>query len=528
MNRKEFILFTTIVVIGVFLRFFGIGSQSVWIDEYITADFANENNILKTFISSYANDPHPPLYYMLVHIFMKLFGTSEMSLRFVSFLFGVINIFIVYKLCRSFFSQEISFITLIFFTFSSYNIYYSQEARMYTMFLTFSLLIVYYFIISVKYNYFTEKSFVAFSILGLYTHTYTILLLVILNLLYFIKYREDIRQELWIKANLAIAIFAIPLIPFYVKTLLTAHVSHRMNMFIAPFLTFKSFMCGLTIGLNVFTILTVLIFLLLIVIAVISNRRYKEKKVIEILLYISLLFVLIPWVESLFGKPVYSDRTLIPVSVFFIIILSVGVSYLFRSAKIFVVVLYLLINLVSLYNYYFVDKYRKIDYKKFYETISENYKKNEVIIHTHVTSYASFEYYNKIKYKTGFQDRYISEIPEYKGGFLKMQMREAWRKFNNFLNKNLKTEIYAGYDKNILTNDELTKTISNYDKIYFIIDDKKGFKQIELPQSHLWYSNSLPYKERSIDDFERIKNNFNIEKTHEIYGSKLFILVKKK
>jgi len=181
-----------------------------------------------------------------------------------------------------------------------------------------------------------------------------------------------------------------------------------------------------------------------------------------------------------------------------------------------------------LYNYYFVDKYRKIDYKKFYETISENYKKNEVIIHTHVTSYASFEYYNKIKYKTGFQDRYISEIPEYKGGFLKMQMREAWRKFNNFLNKNLKTEIYAGYDKNILTNDELTKTISNYDKIYFIIDDKKGFKQIELPQSHLWYSNSLPYKEYSIDDFERIKNNFNIEKTHEIYGSKLFILVKKK
>ncbi|MCX8093730.1 MAG: glycosyltransferase family 39 protein, partial [Candidatus Goldbacteria bacterium] len=113
MNKKALIFFSIIICIGIFLRFFKLGVQNMWIDEYITAVYANESNFFKVFLSSYVNDVHPPLFYIFTHFVVKLFGNSEFTLRFISVLFGIINIFIVYKIARSFFSEEIAFITLI-------------------------------------------------------------------------------------------------------------------------------------------------------------------------------------------------------------------------------------------------------------------------------------------------------------------------------------------------------------------------------------------------------------------------------
>ncbi|MCX7698176.1 MAG: glycosyltransferase family 39 protein, partial [Candidatus Goldbacteria bacterium] len=113
MNKKSLIFFSIIIFIGIFLRLFKISAQNVWIDEYISGIYANESNIFKVFLSSFVNDVHPPLFYIFTHFVVKLFGNSEFTLRFISVLFGIINIFIVYKIARSFFSEEIAFITLI-------------------------------------------------------------------------------------------------------------------------------------------------------------------------------------------------------------------------------------------------------------------------------------------------------------------------------------------------------------------------------------------------------------------------------
>jgi|DewCreStandDraft_4_1066084.scaffolds.fasta_scaffold02536_13 uncharacterized membrane protein len=523
MNKKTFILFICVVSFGIFLRAFYLGNQSVWIDEYITAYFANENNFIKVFLSSYINDPHPPLYYILVHFIVKIFGNSEISLRFISFLFGVINIFISYKIVRSFFSEEIALTNLILFSFSSYQIYYSQEARMYTIFLTFALLIIYYFLISIKYNSFTELPFIIFSVLGLYIHIYILFLLIILNLIYYLKFKEDIRQELWLKANLIILVFYIPMLPFLIRTIVTGDVANKINLFFAPFYTFKSFLFGLTIKMNLFLIILFFYFAFLILLSVISKRRYKEKKIIDILFAVALIFILIPWIESIIGKPVYSNRTLIPVAFILLLLSSIGISYLFKTMKIITIAIYVIINFYSLYNYYFVDKYQKINYQNLYlKVLNMNSINNkEIIIHTNIPSYASFEFYKKFKYMNNIENKYISEIPEYTGSKLKILIRDMWRFFKN----RLKIDVYAGYDKNIITPNELIATISNYSKIYLVIDNEEGLNQINLPHSQVWERKFLPYKLYNINELEWVKN-FIIKQKIEIYGCKMYVLEK--
>ncbi|MCX8093628.1 MAG: glycosyltransferase family 39 protein, partial [Candidatus Goldbacteria bacterium] len=459
------------------------------------------------------------------HFVVKLFGNSEFTLRFISVLFGIINIFIVYKIARSFFSEEIAFITLILFSMSSYQIYYSQEARMYTMYLAFSLLIIYYFLISIKYNSFAYAPYIVFSVLGLYTHIYILFLIIIINLIYFLKYKEDIRENLWIKANMIILVFCLPLLPFLLKTIAIGGVANKVNIILAPIYTFKSFLFGLTVNMNFFVIMMSLFFVFLILISIFSNRRYKEKKVIDVLIIIALLFILIPWLQSIIGKPVYSNRTLMPVSFIFLLLSAIGISYLFRGIKITIIVLYLIFNFYSLFNYYFIDKYQKINYKKLFNVIVDEVdtqKKEMIIIHTNIPSYASFEYLNKFRYKTNFENRYLSEIPEYKGSKLKLFIRDSWRVFK----EKFKIDIYAGYDKNILTENELKEKINNYQRIYLVIDDKNGLKQIDLPHSHVWETDYVPYKVFELKDLWWV-NNFNIKDIKEIYGCKLYKLEKK-
>lgn len=524
-NKKYKLLFNFIVLSGIFLRLFKLTSQSVWIDEYITADLSSGPNIIYIFFNSLANNPHPPLFFILEYFIIKLFGISEFSIRLLPALFGIISIFVFYKVIRSFFSEKISFIALFLFCFNPYQIYYSQEARMYSLFMFITLIIIYYFILSIKYNSFLFWPFTLWSIAGLYTHNYTVLLLIILNFLIFIKYKEEIRMNLWIKSNIIILLFWLPLLLFFLKGLGGEGYSHKVNIFLAPLFTIKNHIFGLTIDFNLLTIIGLIIVLFLILNTILTNRD-KTKKIINILTEILLLFILIPWIESIIGKPVYSDRTLIPIASIFLILISVGASYLSRNGLIIFLVLISFIYIISLNNYYFNKNYQKINYKEQFKKITEQYKEGDLLIHTYVNSYAAFEFYNKLKYKTGYENRLLREIPEFKGNNLQIFIREIWRVFKDNLKRNFKIDIYSGYDKNIMPETELKEKIKNLKRIWLISDNEIGRKRNWLPQGNIWNSNQNPGEDFSLEKFIVLKNFQPVQKI-DYYGVSVYLLEKK-
>src|SRR5271154_7393020 len=78
------------VIIATLLRWSGLDSQSLWMDEGYTLWISRLSPHRIWQVLSW--DTSTPLYYILLHYWIKCFGDSDVSLRSLSALFGTISI----------------------------------------------------------------------------------------------------------------------------------------------------------------------------------------------------------------------------------------------------------------------------------------------------------------------------------------------------------------------------------------------------------------------------------------------------
>lgn len=126
-------------------------SQSLWLDEAISANVVKKYNFLEIVKNFSINDFHPPLYYWVLKIWTSIFGFSEISLRFPSIIFCLVTIYFVYLIGKKIKDEKTGLWSAAIAGFNPLLVYYSQEARMYalaTCFLTISL----YFFIQLTHN----------------------------------------------------------------------------------------------------------------------------------------------------------------------------------------------------------------------------------------------------------------------------------------------------------------------------------------------------------------------------------------
>lgn len=71
-----------LVLAAAAMRFYAINSQSLWYDEGVSAGMVGLGPL--TIIRDAAADFHPPLYYLLLAAWARLFGASAVSLRGLS------------------------------------------------------------------------------------------------------------------------------------------------------------------------------------------------------------------------------------------------------------------------------------------------------------------------------------------------------------------------------------------------------------------------------------------------------------
>jgi len=143
-----------IILAGLILRLINL-NQSLWLDEAITA-LAVKNNSFGEILTKFSpGDFHPPLYYLLLKFWTILFGYSEIALRFPSVIFGVLTIYFLYKIGGKKAAVLMAVNPLV--------IYYSQEARMYSLAMLLITASVWFFVKKSK------KLFVLFFLAALYT-----------------------------------------------------------------------------------------------------------------------------------------------------------------------------------------------------------------------------------------------------------------------------------------------------------------------------------------------------------------------
>ncbi len=120
-----------ILVIGLILRLISL-NQSLWLDEATSALVA-KMSVKEIFSGFLPGDFHPPFYYLLLKYWSDIFGFSEISLRIPSVLFGIATIYIVYLIGREVVNRNAGLAASGLLATSGLAIYYSQEARMYSM-----------------------------------------------------------------------------------------------------------------------------------------------------------------------------------------------------------------------------------------------------------------------------------------------------------------------------------------------------------------------------------------------------------
>lgn len=121
-----------LVLLAFFLRAYRLDFQSYWIDEAWTVYFAGLplNELLHQLRTV---EIHPPLYFPSVNRWVLGVGTGEYALRFYSLIFGVLAIPLVYRLGQALGGRRLGLLGALLMTVAPYQIWHSQEARMYTL-----------------------------------------------------------------------------------------------------------------------------------------------------------------------------------------------------------------------------------------------------------------------------------------------------------------------------------------------------------------------------------------------------------
>ncbi len=125
----EMAILAVILLLALGLRLYRLDAQSLWNDEGTSVALAQRNWI--TIARNAAADIHPPLYYYMLHLWIGLAGTSEFAVRSLSALGGVVLVAGTYFLARRLFGAAAGLLAALFSALSPFQVYYSQETRMY-------------------------------------------------------------------------------------------------------------------------------------------------------------------------------------------------------------------------------------------------------------------------------------------------------------------------------------------------------------------------------------------------------------
>jgi mannosyltransferase len=128
------LLILFIILLGTFLRVTNLTYHSFWFDEAVSVRWARSSlpRIIEVGMNL-VEDRLPPLYYLLLKGWSHWAGWSEFSLRYLSVMFGVLLIPIVYVLGRRLFSRSVGLLAALLVVLNPFLIWYSQEARMYAL-----------------------------------------------------------------------------------------------------------------------------------------------------------------------------------------------------------------------------------------------------------------------------------------------------------------------------------------------------------------------------------------------------------
>src|SRR2546423_2951139 len=118
-----------IVTVGVGARF--VARSHLWLDEALTVNIAGLP--LRSLTGALRHDGAPPLYYVVLHFWMRLFGSGTIAVRALSGVCSVACLPLAWRVGRRLGGRTVATAVLVLFALSPFAVQYATEARMYSL-----------------------------------------------------------------------------------------------------------------------------------------------------------------------------------------------------------------------------------------------------------------------------------------------------------------------------------------------------------------------------------------------------------
>lgn len=375
-----------ILLLGLGLRLVNL-NQSLWLDEAVQA--ATSQMSLTGLFAELKGDFHPPLYHLFLWGWARVFGSGEISLRLPSVLFGVGAVWVVYKI-RRLFTPGVSLASLLL-AIAPFHIYYSQEARLYSLGVFLTCLSIYYFIRVLRgergegrtTTWECKVGYILATLALLYTDYYGFFILLAQNLVFlFLKHRSyivSIRYKDWLKSQIIIAFMFLPWLPMFLTQIKMGRQAIaslpewgrlvNLGFLKALPLTFVKFAIGRITIFNkrVYALVAGILFLVYgsIILKAVGKKKKRPRANYWYLTTVS-LWLLVPiisaWLLS-FWLPNYQPFRLLLSLPAFYLLLSLGIQRTKSPSSWLFGLLLVIVSLTSLGVYYFNPYFHREDWR---------------------------------------------------------------------------------------------------------------------------------------------------------------------
>lgn len=412
LTSRNFILFL-ILAIGAFLRFYNINGRSLWYDEACSLSFTGydwSDILTHRYMAR-------PVYFIILKLWVGLFGSGEFVARFPSVIFGIASILFIYKIAKLLFDKNIGVLSAFLISISPYQIYYSRELRNYSLFLLLTLFSMLIFIkILEKGRSILYFLYVLINILLIFTHPFGLYIILAQAVYLLVIYKKIRIGSHWIMAQIILIFFSLFFL-FWLKSRVGNSINNELDYIAVP--NFRSLLetaevfsyggyiqgqggVGFQISANRLLIPRILTIFLccLFIFGFLRNKKdnglnlaflshFNKNLLLFLWLFISIGST---YMYSRLVTPIYLNRYFLAASAVFYIIVAKGIMFLpkikYKILAIAVVIVLTIYSLGILYNPGSRENWREVAYY-----VKDNINQGDVIMLVPMMQIVPFWYY---------------------------------------------------------------------------------------------------------------------------------------
>jgi mannosyltransferase len=233
LQKRIWIVPFALFVLNIILKIMYLSANGIALDEPFSIFYAQLS--LRQLVPYLFSGNNPPLFEILLHFWIRIFGIGVFSVRFLPLLFSSVTAIYVFLLGRKISGISTGITAALLFTFSSFHIYFSHEARTYSLFALLSACsMYYYFSLNEKSQGLTFFLFLLSNLLLVFSH-YFGLLVVLVELFFAIVFRKTYPlsfRKVWVSC-LLLSVLISPLL-YFLSTRLGATVHEGGTWVTAP------------------------------------------------------------------------------------------------------------------------------------------------------------------------------------------------------------------------------------------------------------------------------------------------------